>query len=128
MMAPRPEYKDIGEYIAAFPKKVQPILRQVRKTIRKAAPEAKETISYRIPAYMLDGRLIYFAAFEKHISIYPAPRGAAEFKKELAAYKGGKGTVQFPMDMPIPFGLITRIVKFRMKENQARAAAKGKKK
>ena len=76
---------------------------------------------------MLNGPLVYFAAFEKHVSVYPAPRGAAAFKKELAAYKGGKGTVQFPLSKPIPFGLITRIVKFRMKENQARAAAKGKK-
>jgi len=127
-MAPRPSYKDVDEYIATAPKQVRPILRQVRRTIRKAAPEAKETISYRIPAYMLDGRLIYFAAFEKHISVYPAPRGAAEFKQELAAYKGGKGTVQFPLDSPIPFGLITRIVNFRMKENRERAAARGKKK
>jgi uncharacterized protein YdhG (YjbR/CyaY superfamily) len=127
-VAPRPEYKDIDEYIAAAPRKVQPALRQVRRTIRKAAPEARETISYRIPAYTLNGPLVYFAAFPDHISLYPAPRGAAEFKKELAAYKGGKGTVQFPLDKPIPYGLITRIVKFRMKENQARAAAKRKKK
>ncbi|MCX6072196.1 MAG: DUF1801 domain-containing protein [Chloroflexi bacterium] len=127
-MAPRPEYKDIDEYIAAAPKEVQPILRQVRRTIRKAAPEAKETISYRIPAYMLNGPLVYFAAFPDHISLYPAPRGAAEFTKELAAYKGGKGTVQFPLDKPIPFGLITRVVKFRMKKDRARAAARGKKK
>jgi uncharacterized protein YdhG (YjbR/CyaY superfamily) len=122
VMAPRTAYGDVDEYIAARPRQVQPILRRVRRTIRKAA------ISYRIPAYMLNGRLVYFAAFEKHISVYPAPRGAAEFKKELAAYKGGKGTVQFPLDKPIPFGLITRIVKYRMKMNQANAAARGKKK
>lgn len=126
-MAPRPIYEDVDEYIAAFPKKAQPILRQIRRTIRKAAPKAKETISYAIPAYSLDGPVIYFAAFGDHISVYPAPRGAAEFKEELAAYKGGKGTVQFPLDKPIPFGLITRIVKFRMKENRTRAAARGKK-
>jgi uncharacterized protein YdhG (YjbR/CyaY superfamily) len=127
-MAPRPIYRDVDEYIAAAPGKVQPLLRQVRRTIRKAAPEANETISYAIPAYMLNGRLIYFAVFPDHISLYPAPRGAAEFKKELAAYKGGKGTVQFPLDKPIPFGLITRIVKYRKKLNQANAAAREKNK
>ena len=101
-MAPRPEYKDIDEYIAAAPKEVQPILRQVRRTIRKAAPEARETISYRVPAYMLNGPLVYFAAFPDHISLYPAPRGAAEFKKELAPTRAGRGrcssrwTSQFP--------------------------------
>jgi uncharacterized protein YdhG (YjbR/CyaY superfamily) len=121
---PRPVYKDVDAYIAAAPRKVQPILRKVRATIRKAAPEAQETISYAIPAYTLGGPLVYFAAFPDHISIYPAPRGAPEFKQELAAYKGGKGTVQFPLVRPIPFGLITRIVKFRMKENKARAKEK----
>jgi len=127
MSALRIAYKDVDAYIAAYPKPVQRMLQQVRRTIRKAAPEAKETISYRIPAYMLNGPLIYFAAFDDHFSLYPAPRGAAEFKKELAGYKGGKGTVQFPLDKPLPLGLITRIVKFRMKENMARAAGKGKK-
>jgi uncharacterized protein YdhG (YjbR/CyaY superfamily) len=127
-MAPRTAYKDVDEYIAARPRQVQPILRRVRKTIRKAAPEAKEAISYRIPAYMLNGRLVYFAAFDDHISLYPAPRGVAEFKKELATFKGGKGTVQFPLDKPIPFGLITRIVKYRVELNRANAAARGKKK
>ena len=127
-MAPRPEHKDVDAYIDAAPRKVQPILRQVRRTIRKAAPQAKETISYRIPAYMLNGPLVYFAAFPDHISLYPAPRGAAEFKKELATYKGGKGTVQFPLDKPIPYGLITRIVRYRVTLNRANTATKGKKK
>lgn len=127
MKAPRTAHKDVDEYIAAHPKYVQPMLRKVRRTIRKAAPEAKEMISYRIPAYMLNGPLVYFAAFDKHVSLYPAPRGAAEFKHELAAYRGGKGTVQFPLDKPIPFGLIARIVRYRMKMNRANAAARGKK-
>lgn len=127
-MTPRPEHKDVDAYIAAAPEQVRPILRQVRGTIRKAAPEAKETISYRIPAYMLNGPLVYFAVFPDHISVYPAPRGAAEFKKALAGYKGGKGTVQFPLDKPIPYGLITRIVKYRVDLNRANKATKGKKK
>jgi uncharacterized protein YdhG (YjbR/CyaY superfamily) len=127
-MAPRPVYKDVNEYIAAAPRKVQPVLRKVRQTIRNAAPKAKETISYAIPAYVLDGPVVYFAGFADHISLYPAPRGVPEFRQELRAYKGGKGTVQFPLDRPIPFGLITRIVRFRMKDNRVRAAAKGKKK
>jgi uncharacterized protein YdhG (YjbR/CyaY superfamily) len=127
-MVPRPEHKGVGAYITAAPRRVQPMLRRVRSTIRKAAPKAQETISYRIPAYLLNGPLIYFAAFKDHISVYPAPRGAPEFKEELAAYKGGKGTVQFPLDKPIPFGLIARIVRYRMKENGVGAVAKGRKK
>jgi uncharacterized protein YdhG (YjbR/CyaY superfamily) len=108
--------KDIDEYIASFPEEVQEILQKIRKTIRKAAPDAQETISYQIPTFTLNGALIYFAAFEKHVSVYPAPRGAEEFKEELSAYKGGKGTVQFPLGKPVPYDLITRIVKFRAKE------------
>lgn len=120
--------KDIDEYIAGFPNDVQEILEKIRMTIRKAAPGAEETISYQIPTFTLSGRyLIYFAAYKKYISIYPAPRGREEFKEELAGYEGGKGTVRFPLDKPIPFGLIRRIVKFRVKENLERAKAKGKK-
>jgi uncharacterized protein YdhG (YjbR/CyaY superfamily) len=119
--------KDIDDYIAGFPKDIQKILEKVRATIRKAAPGAEETISYQIPTFKLNGTyLIYFAGFKNHISLYPAPRGAEEFKKELAAYEGGKGTVRFPLDEPIPFDLIKRIVKFKVKENQEKA--KGKKK
>ena len=120
--------KDIDEYIAGFPDDVQKILKKIRSTIRKAAPGAKETISYAIPTFTLNGRyLIYFAAFKKHVSIYPAPRGSEEFKKELTAYEGGKGTVQFPLDKPIPFDLITRIVKFKVKESLEKAQASKKK-
>jgi uncharacterized protein YdhG (YjbR/CyaY superfamily) len=117
------------EYIAEFPKDVQAILQKIRQTIKKAAPKAGEKISYGIPAFFLDGTyLVYFAGYKNHVSVYPAPRGEEEFKKALAPYKGGKGTVQFPLTEPIPYPLITKIVKFLMKRNAARATAKGKKK
>lgn len=119
--------ESIDAYISGFPSDVQKILRAIRMTIRQAAPDAQEAISYRIPAFILDGPLIYFAGFKKHIGLYPAPRSAPEFRKELARYEGGKGTVQFPLDEPIPFDLITRIVKFRAKENAKLAAARRKK-
>jgi uncharacterized protein YdhG (YjbR/CyaY superfamily) len=106
---------DIDEYIAGFPKETQKVLKLIRATIRKAAPKAEEAISYAIPAYKLDGEwLIYFAGFKNHVSVYPAPRGKPEFRDELAQYKGGKGTVQFPLDKPIPVDLITRIVEYRI--------------
>jgi uncharacterized protein YdhG (YjbR/CyaY superfamily) len=121
--------KDIDEYIAGFPRDVQELLERVRMTIIKAAPGAEETISYKIPTFNLKGRyLIYFAAYKKHIGLYPAPRGVEEFKEELSGYEGGKGTVRFPFDKPMPFDLIRRIVKFMVKEVLASAEAKGKKK
>lgn len=119
MKSNQPVPKNVDEYISGFPADVQNILKKVRATIRKAAPKAEESISYQIPAYKLNGVLIYFAAFKKHVSVYPAPREAKEFKKELAGYKGGKGTVQFPLDKPIPYDLITRIVKYRAAKNAA---------
>jgi uncharacterized protein YdhG (YjbR/CyaY superfamily) len=119
--------KDIDNYIAGFPNDVQNILQKVRTTIRKAAPGAEETISYQIPTFKLNGTyLIYFAGFKNHISLYPAPRGAEEFKKELAAYEGGKGTVRFPLDKRIPFDLIKRIVKYKVQESQEKARVKKK--
>jgi len=119
--------KDIDEYIAGFPKDVQKLLTRVRATIRKAAPRAKEGISYKIPTFYQDGGyLIYFAGYKNHISVYPAPRGVDKFKKELAGYEGGKGTVKFPLDKPIPFDLITRIVKFRLQQNSEKAKPKRK--
>jgi len=119
--------KDIDEYIAGFPNDVQEILEKIRMTIRKAAPDAEETISYQIPTFTLKGEyLVYFAAYKKHIGLYPAPRGIERFKKELSLYEGGKGTVRFPLDKPIPFGLIKRIVRFRAKENLERAKRKKK--
>lgn len=114
----RPKYATIEEYIANFPGDVQPVLEKIRSTIQKAAPKAEETISYQIPAFKLNGRiLVYFAAFKNHVSLYPAPRNAAEFKDELADYRGGKGTVQFPLEKPVPYDLIRSIVKFKLKQN-----------
>lgn len=119
--------KNIDEYIAGFPIETQKLLEQIRATIKKAAPEAKETISYAIPTFKLNGNLVHFAAFKNHIGFYPAPSGNEAFKKELSIYKGGKGTVQFPIDKPIPLNLITKIVKFRVKENLERIKTKAKK-
>lgn len=118
----------IDEYITGFPHEIQEILEQIRTTIRKAAPEAKEAIKYQMPTFTLNGNLVHFAAFKKHIGFYPVPTAIEEFKHDLSVYKGGKGSVQFPLDQPIPFELIRKIVKFRVEENLKKAAAKGKKK
>jgi uncharacterized protein YdhG (YjbR/CyaY superfamily) len=118
---------DIDQYIAGFPHDVQKILQKIRLTIRKAAPEAQEKMSYQMPTFTLHGNLVYFAAYKNHIGFYPAPRGIETFRKELAAYEGGKGTLKFPLDEPIPFDLIARIVKFRVQDNLERAAARKKK-
>ena len=108
---------NISEYIDAFPKEIQKKLKEVRATIRKAAPKAEEKISYGIPAFTHDGKnLIYFAGYAKHVGLYPAPRNVAEFKKALSEFEGGKGTVQFPHDQPLPLALIKKIVKYRIKE------------
>jgi len=119
--------KEIDAYIAGFPPDVQEILEKIRMTIRKAAPDAEETISNQMPTFTLKGNLVHFAAFKKHIGFYPAPTGIEEFKDELSVYQGGKGSVQFPLDRPMPFDLIRRIVEFRVRENLEKAAAKGKK-
>jgi len=107
--------KDIDDYIAGFPPEVQKKLEQIRKTIQKAVPDAEEAISYQIPTFRLRGKnLIHFAAYQRHIGMYPAPRGVDEFQEELSRYEGGKGTVQFPLDQPVPVALIRRIVKYRV--------------
>ena len=121
-------YNTIDEYIATFPDDIQKKLKEVRAVIKAAAPEASEKISYQMPTFFLFGNLVHFAAFKNHIGFYPAPRGIEEFQKELSVYKGAKGSVQFPLDQPMPLDLISRIVKFRVKDNLASAAAKGKKK
>jgi uncharacterized protein YdhG (YjbR/CyaY superfamily) len=127
MEVKKPKARDIDEYIAGFPKDIQKILEQVRATIKKAAPEAEERISYEIPAFYLHDRyLVYFAAFKAHIGFYPTPAGTDAFKKALSAYKTGKGSVQFPLDKPIPLKLITDIVKFKAKENLLRSKIKEK--
>ena len=128
MRADQTAPRTIDEYIAGFPDEVQETLQKIRKTIRTAAPDAEETISYQMPTFTLKGNLVHFAAFKKHIGFYPTPTGIAKFKKELSVYEGAKGSVRFPLDKPIPFALIGRIVKFRVKENLARAEAKGNKK
>jgi uncharacterized protein YdhG (YjbR/CyaY superfamily) len=120
--------KTIDDYIAGFPGDVQEILQQIRLTIRQAAPDAEEKISYQMPAFTLKGNLVYFGAFKNHIGFYPIPSGIEEFKEELSVYEQGKGSVQFPLDKPIPYDLISRIVKFRVRENLAKAEAKGKRK
>lgn len=121
-------YTTIDEYIATFPKDIQTILQKIRETIRKSAPEATEAISYQMPTFKLNGNLVHFAAFKNHIGFYPVPSGIEKFKKELSAYKGAKGSVQFPLDRPIPYALISKIVKFRVKENFEKAKAKARKK
>jgi uncharacterized protein YdhG (YjbR/CyaY superfamily) len=120
--------RNIDEYIAGFPYDVQAILEKIRVTIRKAAPDAEEAIKYQMPTFTLKGNLVYFAAFKKHIGFYPVPTGIEKFKRELSVYKTAKGSVQFPLDKPIPFDLISKIVKFRVGENLDRAKAKQKKK
>ncbi|MCB0683954.1 MAG: DUF1801 domain-containing protein [Saprospiraceae bacterium] len=127
MDANRPSYKTIDEYIAGFPVEVQAILEQLRATIRTAAPEATETINYQIPTFQLHGNLVHFAAYKNHIGFYPAPSGIAAFREELSAYEGAKGSVKFPLDQVLPFDLIGRIVRYRVQENQEKAAKKRKK-
>lgn len=111
-------------YIATFPKEVQKLLEQVRQTVKAAAPEAEEIISYGMPAFRYHGNLVYFAAFKNHIGFYALPTGNAAFQKELSNYKQGKGSVQFPLNEPLPLDLITQIVKFRVKENLDKIKAK----
>ena len=109
----------IDDYIEGFPDDVQKILRKIRATIRKAAPKAEEAIKYGIPTFILKGNLVHFAAYKSHIGFYPAPSAIVKFKKELASYKQAKGSVQFPLDEPIPYALIRDIVKFRVEEQHA---------
>ena len=127
MKTDQPAPKTIDEYIAGFPQDVREILEEIRKTIREAAPDAAETISYQMPTFTLKGHLVHFAAFKKHIGFYPVPTGIEAFRDELAVYEGGKGSVRFPLDQSIPYDLIGRIVTFRVKENLESAEAKGKK-
>jgi uncharacterized protein YdhG (YjbR/CyaY superfamily) len=123
-----PEPNKIDEYIADFPEDVQVKLQALRATIREAAPEAKETINYAMPTFQLKGNLVHFAAYKNHIGFYPAPSGIEAFKEELSVYKGAKGSVQFPLDQPLPLDLVNRIVQFRVAENLEKAEEKAKKK
>ena len=117
MGAGRQDADPVGAYIAQFPSEVQEKLRVLRKIIREAAPDAEEKISYRMPTFVLHGDLVYFAGFKHHIGLYPLPSGVEAFLPELAAYRTGKGSIQFPLDKPLPAELIVRIVRFRVAEN-----------
>ena len=120
--------KDIDAYIAMFPSDIQERLNELRATIKEAAPEAEEVISYQMPTFKYHGILVYFAAFKNHIGFYPTVSGIQTFKKELSVYKGAKGSVQFPHKEPLPLGLIAKIVKFRVRENLEKAETKVNKK
>jgi uncharacterized protein YdhG (YjbR/CyaY superfamily) len=120
----RTKFEDIDTYIGSFPVETQRILDQVRATIQKAAPQAKEKINYGIPTFTLNGNLVHFAGFKNHIGFYPTPSAIEAFRKELSFYEGAKGSVKFPVDKPMPFDLISRIVKFRVKESQDKTGSK----
>lgn len=127
-MAKSPRPKDIDGYISQFPDDVQAVLQEVRATISRAAPNAEETISYQMPAFRQQGILVYFAAWKKHVGLYPPITGDKAIEKAVARYAGPKGNLQFPLDEPMPLDLIERIVKLRVKLDEAKAAAKRKKK
>ncbi|HPE74837.1 MAG TPA: DUF1801 domain-containing protein [Draconibacterium sp.] len=120
-------FANINEYISQFPEEIQVKLEQIRETIQQAAPEAKEAISYGMPTFVLNGNLVHFAAYKNHIGFYPAPTGIDAFINELAVYRSGKGTIQFPVDQPIPFDLVKQVVEFRVKENLEKRKRKVKK-
>jgi uncharacterized protein YdhG (YjbR/CyaY superfamily) len=116
----------IDEYIADFPKDIQDILQKIRRIVQEAAPEAREAIKYQIPTFTLNRNLVHFAAFKNHIGFYPTPSGTAKFRKQLSSYQAAKGSVQFPLDQPIPYELIREIVVFRVKEEQQKTATKAR--
>lgn len=129
MESPNNSFKNTDEYISLFPKETQALLKQMRATIKEAAPDAEEAIKYQMPTFVLKGiNLVHFAAFKNHIGFYPVPTGIEKFKKELCVYKTSKGAVQFPLDRPLPLALIRKIVKFRVAENLKKAEEKSRKK
>ncbi len=117
MRTPKKEFTAIDEYITTFPKNVQTILEELRQAVKETAPEAEEAISYQMPAFKLNGNLVYFAAFKDHIGFFPTSSVMEVFEEEVKAYKTGKGTLRFPMDRPMPLDLVKKIVKYRVKEN-----------
>jgi len=119
--------KTIDEYIGTFPPEVQEILQEMRAVIRSAAPQAQEKISYGIPTFFLEGNLVHFAGYKKHIGFYPTPSGITAFSEQLSVYESAKGSVKFPLDKPMPWDLVCEITAFRVKENLAKAAEKAKK-
>jgi len=116
--------KTVEDYIVSFPAEVQDILQHIRSIIREIVPDAEEVISYQMPTYRLNGNLVHFAAFKNHIGFYPTPSGVEAFQDELIPYQHAKGSIRFPLDRPIPYDLISRIVMFRAKENQEKARGK----
>lgn len=128
-MKPKSPPQTIDGYISGFPEEVQEILQKIRRIISDAAPDAEEAIKYQIPTFVLGGNLVHFAAFAKHIGFYPTPSGIEQFRDALSAYNSAKGSVQFPLDSPIPYNLIKKIVKFRVKESRDKMSSipKGKK-
>jgi uncharacterized protein YdhG (YjbR/CyaY superfamily) len=122
MEANKKTYNTIDEYIADFPAELQVILTKIREVINEAAPDAKEKISYQMPAFELNGNLVYYAAFKKHIGFYPTAGGVSAFQEELSAYKGAKGSVQFPFNKPIPYELIGRITAYRAAQNRGKGS------
>ncbi len=124
-MNPRPTAESIDDYIAGFPPETQQRLQEVRELVKSIAPDATETISYAIPTFDLHGKhLVHFAGYDHHVGLYPAPSGMTEFATDLAPYKQGKGSVQFPLDTPLPTDLIRRIVEFRVEETSRKATGK----
>jgi uncharacterized protein YdhG (YjbR/CyaY superfamily) len=120
---PATSFQSIDEYIASFPTEIQAVLEQLRQTVKKAAPEAQEKISYQIPTFTLNGNLVHFAAYKNHIGFYGASGATGAFKEELSPYVAGKGTLRFRLDRPLPLSLISDIVKFKAKENLEKAKA-----
>jgi len=116
--------QNIDEYIAGFPREVREILTKIRETIHQAAPDAIEAIRYQIPTFIQKGSLVHFGAFKKHIGFYATPSGNRKFQQELSEYPGGKGSVQFPLNQPIPYDLIGQIVRFRVSETTEKSVAK----
>jgi len=128
MEATGTKFKTVEEYLSAFPLQTKNILNELRNAIKKAAPKAEELISYNMPAFKFHGMLVYYAAYKDHIGFYPAASGIENFKKEIAAFKNSKGAIQFPIDEPLPLQLVTKIVKFRIKDNLEKEERKVKKK
>jgi uncharacterized protein YdhG (YjbR/CyaY superfamily) len=124
MTESKPRFTTIDEYIAGLPEETRSILQKLRTTIAKSAPGAEETINYGIPTFKLNGNLVHFAAFKNHIGFYPTPSGIEAFKKELSVYEGAKGSIKFPLEKPLPYDLVSRIVEFRVKENLGKSKKK----
>ena len=127
MLKATKKYKTVDQYIADFPKYVQPLLQEMRSTIKKVAPKAEETISYNMPAFRLNGMLVFFAGNKAHIGFYPTPSAIVAFKKELESYVTSKGAIQFPLGKKLPLTLVKNIVKFRVLENEEKSRLKAKK-